>query len=404
MFSQLSIELTKSLNQKTKKDNGIYFTPKNIIQLIITFITNYSKMYNLNIKTILEPSCGSCEFINALDSTFPNVEIDGIEYIEEIYKNIKGIAFTNPVTIINNDYLNITGDKKYDLIIGNPPYNVIKKNKVPKEYIKYCNGRPNIFVLFIIHSINKLNTDGLLAFVLPKNFLNCQYYNNIREFLYNTLTILTIIDCFSDNYIETGQETIILIVQNKMNKPNNDKYVIKNDNFIIFNTQENIIKLNKLYENSTNLNEYGFKVNVGTITWNENKHILTDNYNRTLLIYSGDIKDNKLLPKTYKDINKKNYIDKSGLKEPILLVNRGYGKGRYIFNYCLIDIEQQYLIENHLICIIYNGNIEKDILIEKYNNIIQSFNDNRTKQFIEIYFGNNAINTKELQYILPIYL
>ena len=89
---------------------------------------------------------------------------------------------------------------------------------------------------------------------------------------------------------------------------------------------------------------------------------------------------------------------------PILLVNRGYGKGKYKFNFCLIEGGFKYLIENHLIHISYNGDISKDELIEYYKKIIKSFENERTNTFIELYFKNNAINTTELEYILPIYI
>ena len=43
-------------------------------------------------------------------------------------------------------------------------------------------------------------------------------------------------------------------------------------------------------------------------------------------------------------------------------------------------------------------------LIDKYIQIYKSFSDERTAEFIKLYFGNNAINTTELSNILPIYL
>jgi hypothetical protein len=46
----------------------------------------------------------------------------------------------------------------------------------------------------------------------------------------------------------------------------------------------------------------------------------------------------------------------------------------------------------------------KPELLELYNNIIQSLNNEKTTEFINLYFGNNAINTTELNYILPIYI
>jgi hypothetical protein len=39
-----------------------------------------------------------------------------------------------------------------------------------------------------------------------------------------------------------------------------------------------------------------------------------------------------------------------------------------------------------------------------YNQIIQSLTNEKTEQFIQLYFGNNAINTTELREILPIYI
>ena len=55
-------------------------------------------------------------------------------------------------------------------------------------------------------------------------------------------------------------------------------------------------------------------------------------------------------------------------------------------------------------CIKFNKEIDDDKLIELYHKVISSLKNNKTKQFINIYFGNSAINTKELAEIIPIYL
>jgi hypothetical protein len=93
------------------------------------------------------------------------------------------------------------------------------------------------------------------------------------------------------------------------------------------------------------------------------------------------------------------------------VINRGYGVGNYNFEYSLINCDdgngyiKEYLIENHLICIHYEGDVGTDTnLIDKYIQIYRSFEDERTKEFIALYFGNNAINTTELSHILPIYI
>ena len=92
-----------------------------------------------------------------------------------------------------------------------------------------------------------------------------------------------------------------------------------------------------------------------------------------------------------------------GFNEATLVINRGYGKGAYKFSYAIININKSYQIENHLIEIKSNNNNSKASLLDLYKKIILSLNDPRTTQFIDIYFGNNAINTTELAHILPIY-
>jgi adenine-specific DNA-methyltransferase len=425
-YSNLSYKLTKLINKKEKQDNGIYFTPPNTIMKALNILYDYNKTFN----KILEPSCGSCEFIDKLLNFYSNAIISGIEYNKIIYDNIKNNYDNNSnINILNGDFLKQNLNEKFDLIIGNPPYYVLKKGDVETYYYKYFDGRPNIFLLFIIKSLKLLTDDGILCFILPKSFLNCLYYNKTRKYIYDNYLILNIIEC-DDDYIETDQQTIIFIIKNANANANanaNDKYILKHlsDKYTIFATNDVIYKLNQLYINATTLNSLNFKVFVGSIVWNENKSLLTDDPQKTLLIYSTDIKNNILSIKKYTNTAKKNYINKMGYNEPLLVINRGYGIGNYNFEYSLINcgfsnsniLIKEYLIENHLICIKYESDKQEHLgdinntsdhinayIIDKYIQIYRSLSDERTKEFIKLYFGNNAINTAELSNILPIYL
>jgi tRNA1(Val) A37 N6-methylase TrmN6 len=397
-YSNLSIKLTKNIDSNEKKNNGIYFTPPNTIIKNLKILEPYME----NVKNVLEPSCGSCEYIMMLDEKY-KLNIVGIEYHKVIYEGIKHIQNNkHNIKLYNENYLNYITEEKYDLIIGNPPYFVISKDVVEEKYYSYFDGRPNIFILFIIKSLELLNNDGILSFVLPKNFLNCLYYDKTRKYIYENLKIIDIIEC-NDNYLETSQETIIMIIQKNNIILNNDVFCLNKNQYTIFGLPESINKLQELYKGSTTLAQLGFKVNVGNIVWNQCKHELTNDTTKTLLIYSSDIKNNNLNIQTYKNKSKKNYINREGETAPLLVVNRGYGVGKYKFTYCLIDIEKEYCIENHLICIRSVKNITNDKLRKLYDKIIRSFENKLTKEFIKIYFGNNAINTTELYEILPIY-
>ena len=406
-FTELSYNLTKKvLTKQEKSKEGIFFTPKKERQRSIDIIKEYQQKHNIGINDILEPSCGSCEFVRDIDNSFKDVTIDAIEYNSKIYGEIKDIKFTNKVNIYNKDYLSYGGEKLYDLIIGNPPYFVIKKADVDKNYWNYFVGRPNIFIVFIIHSLCKLKEGGILSFILPKNFLNCSYYDKTRKYIYETCNIITVEEGGGE-YIETSQGTIIFIIQKK--KGDNSKYSLLHNNFTIFNTEENIRILNQLYEGSTNLDTLNYCVSVGNVVWNQEKKILTDNNKKTRLIYNSDIVNGEFKPKTYKNNEKKNYIDKKGSNKPVIVVSRGYAGGNYNFEYCLIR-HKNYLLENHIIAIKPKDDKdeysekERSVLIKLLKKIITSFEDPRTKEFINIYFSNNQMNTTELQYVLPIYM
>ena len=396
-YSLISKQLTSKLSKSVKKNNGIYFTPPSCVNNNIKLLEPHFK----KIINVLEPSCGSCEYITALHKLFPDLIITGIEYNKTIYQSILQLN-NDKIDIKNIDYLKYETDVKYDLIIGNPPYFVMKKDNVDKSYHTYFEGRPNIFILFIIKSIKMLNDNGILSFILPKNFLNCLYYDKTRKYIGKHFQILNIIECNNDKYIETQQDTIILIIQ-KTRTCNNSGFILEIKNYTIFANQDNSKKIKKLYKNSKSLFELGFKVSVGNVVWNQCKDLLTDDESKTRLIYSSDIENNTLIKKKYSNDDKKNFINKKGIKRPMIVINRGYGVGEYKFNYCLIDETNEYLIENHLICIECNTDLPHDKLIVLYKKILLSLNEKRTLEFIAIYFGNNAINTTELNNILPIY-
>ena len=80
----------------------------------------------------------------------------------------------------------------------------------------------------------------------------------------------------------------------------------------------------------------------------------------------------------FKNESKKQYIIKKdnegnelGNTEPVLVINRGNGNGKYHFNYCLINEtgERKYLLENH-ISKNYDINTEVNNHMKIYKNLL----------------------------------
>lgn len=375
-FSAISKDLSSLIPKDTRKNEGIYFTPKNVRDKVINYLENQK------FQSVLEPSCGSGEFVNDLQSKFNKIKIVGIEYNKTIYNKIKN-TFGKNVELLNKNFLEYKSTEKFDLIIGNPPYFVVsQKNK------NCMTGRGNIFVLFIYKCLTEhLKEGGIMAFVLPTSFYNCKYYEPCRKYMYKNTTILHL-ENVSANFIDTAQNTMIMIVKNT---PSNKNYFIQFDGNLCINPYYNEILALK----GTTIKELNAIVKTGEVVWNQHKSNLSDKEG-TLLIYSSNIVDNELVLDNLNG-EKKQYIKnltKKPISEPAILVSRGYGN-KYSFSFTLVE-NKTFYGENHVNVITAPN---KEILLR----IMKSFNDERTHKFIEYYTGNGALSKSEIESILPIF-
>jgi hypothetical protein len=247
-----------------------------------------------------------------------------------------------------------------------------------------------------------LKNSGILAFIVPKSFLNSIYYSKILNYIVEHFTIVSIYKFEEiNNFIDTNQSTIGLVIQNI--KPTNDcLYSMRlNDNYIF---TDNLLELKSLFYGSTTLNKMGLKVKTGTIVWNKHKSELTEDSSATLLVYNTNVsKQNTLKIHPFKNKEKKQFIRKNGQCEPVLVVNRGNGNSNYNLTYALIDNVRPFLIENHLNEIYPERPFSPEILNELYKKIITSFRNPKTQIFINRFLGNNSLSKTELETIFPIY-
>jgi hypothetical protein len=407
-YSQFSIDITRELSKNEKKEHGIFITPKIIIQKLFNAILKYTSENGFIIQTILEPSCGTCEIVNYCDNIFNGVHIDAVEFNDKIFEHIKDLNFKNNVSIYHQDFIEFNPKVNYDLIVGNPPYFVLEKGyKINKKMKPYVCGRPNIFGLFIIQAISMLAPNGILAFIIPKSFLNSAYYSKIRNYIKETCKIIEIIDFEKDNkFIDTQQSTFGIILKKESTNPNlqfDCNYSIKVCDSFVFTNDSLFLK--SLFEGSITLAQLGLSVRTGNIVWNEHKDELTDDENETVLVYNTNLtKEHTIELKSFKNDEKHQYIRKDGRIDPILVVNRGNGNSKYVLNYALVSNIGPYLIENHLNEIYSPKKIKKEDLIILFNKVIQSFENPKTQIFITTFLGNNGLSKTELETIFPIYL
>jgi len=384
-FNENSDKLNKSLSKEIRKSQGIFFTPRKARDLLFQELDKL----HVNPQHILEPSFGSGEFIDDANIKYPDAKITGVEYNDTIFKTYK-----NPkATLIHHNFMTYTSDTKFDCIIGNPPYFVIK-DKNPKCMV----GRPNIYIAFLYKCLEEhLVNNGYLAFILPTSLYNCSYYEPMRKYIYDNCTI-HFVKTLDVKYYETAQDTMLIILQKKKDKSH--KYIFNQNKSVYISPYYKELK--NIIKDTKTISELDLCVKTGSIVWNQEKKKLIDlDKDATLLIYNTNIVDGKLVLNNIISKDKKQYI-KGITKLPIngkaILVNRGYGNVEYKFNYIMVDLKEFYA-ENHVNTILpKNKESEKNLELVK-----KSFEDSRTSEFIQMFLGNGAMSKTEIESILPIF-
>ena len=393
-YTKESIDYLKNTDIKKRKKLGQYFTPKSIRELLL------SKLPKKDNADILDPACGSGEFLLSCKKYFKNPILYGFD-IDKKLINIASKLVKN-ASIKNFDFLNIDiNKKKYDYIIGNPPYFELKLNEeIKKKYFDIIKGRVNIFSLFIKTGLDLLKDGGYLAYVVPPSMNNGAYFSKLREYIIknSSLEYLHIIDG-ADNFHLANQK-VMLIILKKTNSKKSSKYIFKKNGITIFTEDKNF--LNKSYKNTVSLKDIGYTVKTGNIIWNEHKEKLTnDKNNSTLLIWASNINNGKIIigytkgkPQYIKNISNDLII-----KSRVVVVNRITGSSKDINIKAAIVNEKEFVCENHVNVIYMSKNANQNYSLE---DILKALQDKINIKVMRLISGNTQISKTELERLLPI--
>lgn len=234
--------------------------------------------------------------------------------------------------------------RKYDLVIGNPPYMKVAKDAPEATAMPdVCYGAPNLYFLFASMSLFNLRDAGEMVYIIPRSWTSGAYFKRFRQEFLNRC-VLEHIHLFvsRDKVFEKEsvlQETIIIKVKKNANKPetitisttqcNRDfanrtvfkapyTTIVNGDDcyvYLVTNEDEaNILKtLNSLSET---LPSIGLKMKTGLTVDFRNREALRDcaEENAVPLFYSQHIQDGKVVFPVGKEHE---YIvtDQSGLRQ-----------------------------------------------------------------------------------------
>lgn len=238
------IKSLDSLQQKQVKNDGVIYTPTEIVDYMI-------RICNPTIVSkIIEPSCGHGVFIfslikfiakkysisgHELKTWFTNniVAVDiSLETVNDLktmlslyfkkhyHINLESELFTN---IIHADSLSLNFEDNYfDLAIGNPPY--IRTKNIDEDYLKWLRnsfksckkGNIDIYYAFIEKYFNNARE---LCFITPNSFINNVSGKGLRTIISNNIE--SMID-FREKLVFQDARTYTCILKTNKNKQNDD--------------------------------------------------------------------------------------------------------------------------------------------------------------------------------------
>lgn len=206
-----------------QKLRGAYYTPLPLAEMMVKLFAKKAEC-----KNVLEPSCGDGVFLDALikaDSIKKYANIDAVEIDITEAENVKGrMESYQNVRVINKDFFEFYENSKdsvqYDMILGNPPYiryqyleehqRELMSEILTSQGMK-ANKLVNTWVGFIVACVNLLSDTGEIAFVIPAEIMQVAYAEDLRLFLSNHLSKITLITFEELVFPDIEQEIVVFI-------------------------------------------------------------------------------------------------------------------------------------------------------------------------------------------------
>ncbi|MGG7073205.1 DEAD/DEAH box helicase family protein [Campylobacter sp. 9BO] len=182
-----------------------FYTPHEVVDSIWQVL----KKQGFKGGEILEPSMGIGNFFSLMpreimaNSNLSGVELDSItaRIAKQLHPNAK---------ILNDGFQKFNTNKKYDLVITNPPFGALKISDVNN---KELNGL-NIHSYFVLKSLEQTKDNGLNVFVVTSNLMDARD-NKLKQMLAKKAEFLGGVRLPNSTFKDTQVTTDILFLRKK---------------------------------------------------------------------------------------------------------------------------------------------------------------------------------------------
>ena len=341
------IELTNgyidTMPKKERKKYGQFFTSMETARFMANLYDITSDMTKIS---VLDAGAGSgilaCAFLERMERLpfVEEIEVTCYENDENVLrlleanlrycqeKSTKKVSFfIIKENYILNQYLDFNymiggnpNPKKYDFVIGNPPYMKIPKD-APEAIAmpEVCYGAPNMYFIFAAMGLFNLKDEGEMVYIIPRSWTSGAYFKRFRQYFLTEGKLEHIHLFVSRNKVfdkeDVLQETIIIkvrkthvnpaqvkITSSKSNEDFNEltfltvpyDLVVAGEDYYVYlvTNDEEVTVLKRLHKFNQTLPEIGVKMKTGLTVDFRNRDILRDEEEEGAipLFYSQHIK------------------------------------------------------------------------------------------------------------------
>lgn len=209
-------------NSSEQKLRGAYYTPLPLAEMMIGLFRN-----DPAIRSVLEPSCGDGVFVDGLIRTGAIKQIETVTAVEidaaEADKVSDKAGDEEKITVLNQDFFEFykkNMNSRYDLILGNPPYIRYQyltegqrdsMSAILTSHGMKSNKLVNTWVGFLVACVQMLSAHGRIVFVIPAEIMQVAYAQDLRLFLADSLSKITLITFEELVFPDIEQEIVVFI-------------------------------------------------------------------------------------------------------------------------------------------------------------------------------------------------
>jgi SAM-dependent methyltransferase len=218
-FNEIKKYYDETLNtdKNTYKSSNDEPTPIDCISEMISKIPN--ELWSKSDLSILDPCCGNGNF--SVPIIFELLKYhDKRTILEEILEfndinenrliNVRNVFCSEKynLKITNHDFITFNNNKKYDLIVANPPYAKLLENG------KRASKNHNLIKDFIKKALSQLKPNGYLLFITPDNWMSYADRNVLIEIITSLQIIHLDIHTAKKYFKKIGSSFTWYIIQN----------------------------------------------------------------------------------------------------------------------------------------------------------------------------------------------